>query len=53
VRALAEDKPDLDPGAVEEEVDVAMVTDLQEKQTAEGRGINKLLKNSVNIFSRN
>ncbi|WAR25161.1 hypothetical protein MAR_010865 [Mya arenaria] len=44
-RYLNNARSDLAGDAVEEEVELTMVTDLQEKQTAEGRGVQKLLEN--------
>lgn len=32
---------------IDQEIEVAMVTDLQENQTAEGRAVQKLLENQV------
>lgn len=33
--------------AIDEEIEVTMVTDLQEKQTSEARAVQKLLDNQV------
>lgn len=40
-------RPLLEPDAIEEELEVALVTDLQEKQTSEDRAIQKLLEQQV------
>ncbi|XP_052249024.1 uncharacterized protein LOC127856876 isoform X2 [Dreissena polymorpha] len=62
-RLLQGSQTDLDPSALEQEVEVTIVTDLQEKQTAENRAVQKLLedqddavlqevKHSLHILSR-
>jgi hypothetical protein len=46
-RLLQQQRSDLSFQNQEEEVEVALVTDLQEKQTAEGRALQKLLDDQV------